>query len=314
MLQDEHGGLAHLAGERPPPVDGCRAAGDEPIGGALEHGVEQRDPIGEVAVHRTARQPGLGGNVAHGHPPQAELSEAPLGRVEDALPRRRGLEFGRDHRGPPVRYNRTTSIILFSRHQQGHRGDGMGRFDGRTAVVTGAASGIGEASAARLLSEGAIVVGVDVTPPGSPPADGGRWIPVAADVRDEDAVAAAVGTAVEAGGRLDGVVHAAGVAGGGPVHLLEAAEWHRVLDVNLTGTYHVVRHAVLRMLDQEPVDGERGSIVTLASIEGLEGTAGGSSYNASKGGVVLLTKNVAIDYGPSGIGSTRSARASSTPR
>ena len=55
------------------------------------------------------------------------------------------------------------------------------------------------------------------------------------------------------------------------------------------------------MLDQEPVDGQRGSIVTLASIEGLEGTAGGSAYNAAKGGVVLLTKNVAIDYGAKGI-------------
>jgi NAD(P)-dependent dehydrogenase (short-subunit alcohol dehydrogenase family) len=55
------------------------------------------------------------------------------------------------------------------------------------------------------------------------------------------------------------------------------------------------------MLEQEPVDGQRGSIVTVASVEGLEGTAGGSSYNASKGGVVLLTRNVAIDYGPKGI-------------
>jgi len=55
------------------------------------------------------------------------------------------------------------------------------------------------------------------------------------------------------------------------------------------------------MLTQDPVDGERGSIVTVASVEGLEGTAGGSVYNASKGGVVLLTKNMALDYGPSGI-------------
>ncbi|HEY2428776.1 MAG TPA: SDR family oxidoreductase, partial [Acidimicrobiales bacterium] len=107
--------------------------------------------------------------------------------------------------------------------------------------------------------------------------------------------------ALEAGGRLDGVVHAAGVAGGGPIHLVDGAEWHRVIDVNLTGTYHVVRQAVLRMRGQDTVGGQRGAIVTLASIEGLEGTAGGSSYNASKGGVVLLTKNVAIDYGPSGI-------------
>src|SRR5205807_5921391 len=96
-------------------------------------------------------------------------------------------------------------------------------------------------------------------------------------------------------------VHAAGGAGGGPVHMLDEASWRQVIDVNLTGTFFVVKHAVRRMLSQEPVDAERGSIVTLASIEGLEGTPGGSAYNAAKGGVVLLTKNVAIDYGPSGI-------------
>ncbi|HVT66526.1 MAG TPA: SDR family oxidoreductase, partial [Trebonia sp.] len=59
--------------------------------------------------------------------------------------------------------------------------------------------------------------------------------------------------------------------------------------------------ALARMIEQPRVDGERGSIVTVARIEGLEGTAGGSSYNAAKGGVVLLTKNIALDYGPSGI-------------
>jgi NAD(P)-dependent dehydrogenase (short-subunit alcohol dehydrogenase family) len=101
--------------------------------------------------------------------------------------------------------------------------------------------------------------------------------------------------------RLDGVVHAAGVAGGGPVHLLDRAEWERVIAINLTGTFLVAKAALTRMIDQPRVDGERGSIVTLASIEGLEGTAGGSAYNAAKGGVVLLTKNIALDYGPSGI-------------
>jgi NAD(P)-dependent dehydrogenase (short-subunit alcohol dehydrogenase family) len=63
----------------------------------------------------------------------------------------------------------------------------------------------------------------------------------------------------------------------------------------------VAKAALARMIDQPRVDGERGSIVTLASVEGLEGTAGGSAYNAAKGGVVLLTKNIALDYGPSGI-------------
>jgi len=178
----------------------------------------------------------------------------------------------------------------------------MGRFDNRTIVVTGAASGIGWATAARLLSEGAVVVGADLREPSSEePAPGGRWVPAVADVTDERAVADVIASAVDVGGRLDGIVNAAGVAGGGPVHLVDAAEWARVIAVNLTGTFNVARHAVARMLAQPPVDGERGSLVTIASVEGLEGTAGGSSYNASKGGVVLLTKNLAIDYGPSGI-------------
>jgi NAD(P)-dependent dehydrogenase (short-subunit alcohol dehydrogenase family) len=178
----------------------------------------------------------------------------------------------------------------------------MSRFDGKTVVVTGAASGIGAACAARLLAEGATVVGADlVSPPPEPPAPGGRWEPVVADVRDEAAVASAMDRAVELGGRLDGVFNAAGVAGGGPVHLVPAEEWARVIDVNLTGTFHVAKHAVARMLKQDPVDDQRGSVVTVASVEGLEGTAGGSAYNASKGGVVILTKNMAIDYGPMGI-------------
>jgi NAD(P)-dependent dehydrogenase (short-subunit alcohol dehydrogenase family) len=74
-----------------------------------------------------------------------------------------------------------------------------------------------------------------------------------------------------------------------------------VLAINLTGTFLVAKAALARMVEQPRVDGERGSLVTLSSIEGLEGTAGGSVYNAAKGGVVLLTKNIAIDYGPMGI-------------
>ncbi|MEE9243326.1 MAG: SDR family oxidoreductase, partial [Mycobacterium sp.] len=75
----------------------------------------------------------------------------------------------------------------------------------------------------------------------------------------------------------------------------------RPAHVNLKGTFVVMRAALSQMVTQDRIGDERGSIVTLASIEGLEGTAGGSAYNASKGGVVLLTKNAAIDYGPSGI-------------
>ena len=165
----------------------------------------------------------------------------------------------------------------------------------RTFVVTGVASGIGLAAARRLLAEGGTVVGADL----SAPADlGPGFTFVTADVSDETAVAALFAAVPD---RLDGVVHAAGVAGGGPVHLLDLAEWDRVIDINLTGTFLVAKAALARMIEQPRVDGERGSIVTLASIEGLEGTAGGSAYNASKGGVVLLTKNIALDYGPSGI-------------
>jgi len=175
----------------------------------------------------------------------------------------------------------------------------MSKLDGKVVIVTGAASGIGLATARRLLADGATVVGADI---GADPGDlGTAWSFVPTDVTDEGAVAALVASAVAVGGRLDGVVNAAGIAGGGLAHQVEADEWHRVIAVNLTGTFFVAKHGITQLLTQERVDGERGSIVTLASIEGLEGTAGGSAYNASKGGVVLLTKNLAIDYGPSGI-------------
>jgi NAD(P)-dependent dehydrogenase (short-subunit alcohol dehydrogenase family) len=168
----------------------------------------------------------------------------------------------------------------------------MGRLDGKVALVTGAASGIGRATATRFRAEGATVIGADV--------DAADDV-VALDVRDERAIEAVVGAVVADHGRLDAVVTAAGVAGAGPAHLLDADEWDRVLDVNLKGTWLTAKHAVAAMLAQEPAGGERGSVVTIASVEGLEGTAGGSAYNASKGGVVLLTRNLAIDYGGRGI-------------
>ena len=166
----------------------------------------------------------------------------------------------------------------------------MGRMDGKVAVVTGAASGIGAATSDRFRAEGATVVGWDL-----------EGSDTAVDVRDEAAIEAAFGAVVAAHGRLDAVVHAAGVAGGGPVHLVPEEEWSRVIDINLTGTFLVGKHAVTVMLGQDAVDGERGAIVNLASVEGLAGTEGGSSYNAAKGGVVILTKNMAIDYGRAGI-------------
>ena len=162
----------------------------------------------------------------------------------------------------------------------------MGCLEGAVAVVTGAGSGIGAACSERLSAEGAAVITVDVA------GDVDHHL----DVRDELAVEAAFASTVRDRGRLDVVVNAAGVAGGGPVHLLDVDEWDRVVDVNLKGTFIVDKHSAIHMLARGS-----GSIINISSIEGLEGTEGGSAYNASKGGVVLLTKSMAIDYGRRGI-------------
>jgi meso-butanediol dehydrogenase / (S,S)-butanediol dehydrogenase / diacetyl reductase len=165
-----------------------------------------------------------------------------------------------------------------------------GRLDGRIALVTGAASGLGAAPAARFGAEGAVVVGLDLVP--SAAAEESH----VADVTDEDAVAAVVRAVVGSYGRLDVVANFAGTVGGGPVHWVDRADWDRVIAVNLTGTFLLNKHALFPMLEQRS-----GSIINIASIEGIEGTEGGSVYNASKGAVVLLTKNMAIDYGRAGI-------------
>ncbi len=113
---------------------------------------------------------------------------------------------------------------------------------------------------------------------------------------DWAALEGAVQSLVKEHGRLDTVVTAAGVAGGGPVHALSVEDWDHVQNVNLKGTFLSVRAALPPMMEQRS-----GSIITVASVEGLEGSEGGSTYNASKGGVVLLTKNLAMDYGRLGI-------------
>ncbi len=175
----------------------------------------------------------------------------------------------------------------------------MGRLSGKVTYVTGAASGIGLACARRFAAEGAVVVGADLR-------TGDEWAEVAAaapaadfhrlDVRDEAAQLAVAADIVAKHGRIDVVVTAAGVAGGGFVHAMSYESWRLVQDVNLDGTFLTAKAVLPAMIEQRS-----GSIITVASVEGLEGCEGGSTYNASKGAVVLLTKNLACDYGRAGI-------------
>lgn len=164
----------------------------------------------------------------------------------------------------------------------------MTRLTGRVAYVTGAASGIGRACAERFAQEGATVVGSDLREP-----EGwklGEFHVV--DVRDAERQLAVGADIAARHGRIDILVTAAGVAAGGPVHMIPVDEWDRVQDINLRGTFLSCKAVLPAMIAQRS-----GSIITIASVEGIEGCEGGSTYNASKGGVILLTKNIANDYG-----------------
>ena len=168
----------------------------------------------------------------------------------------------------------------------------MSRLQDRVALITGAASGIGAACAKRFAEEGARIAGFDLNKPAGF-VTGEFW---EGDVRNEARLETVVSEVVERLGRIDILVNAAGVAGGGAVGDLEEDEWDRVIDINLKGTFLASKHVVRRMVEQGS-----GSIVNLASIEGIEAFEMQAAYNASKGGVVLLTKNMAIDYAHLGI-------------
>ncbi len=176
-----------------------------------------------------------------------------------------------------------------------------GRLGGKVALITGSSSGIGSACAARFADEGASIVGFDVQP-----GTDDRWrhaertAPGSAfhsgDVRDRESLEAAVQDTLDRFGRIDVLLNAAGVAGGGPVHLVDPEDWDRTIDINLKGTFLACRAALPAM-----IEARSGSIINIASVEGIEGFEGGSSYNASKGGVMILTRNMAIDYARVGV-------------
>jgi NAD(P)-dependent dehydrogenase (short-subunit alcohol dehydrogenase family) len=157
----------------------------------------------------------------------------------------------------------------------------MSRFDGKVALVTGAASGIGAATAALFADEGATVVGADLV------GDGAGVLRT--DVTDPSSVALAVAAAVERHRRLDVVVNCAGIVGFSHIEDLAFDDWQRHLAVNLTGPFLVSQAAVPHLV------ASRGCIVNVASIAGVKGQAYTAAYCASKGGVVLLTKSMALE-------------------
>ena len=167
------------------------------------------------------------------------------------------------------------------------------RLSGRVALVTGAASGIGAACARRFSDEGAVVAGFDLQ---EPLEDAPFASFTVGDVRDEAEVRALVRRVADDHGGVDVVLNAAGVVSTGPAHDLSLDEWQRAIGVNLTGTFLVAKHALGVMMGQRS-----GSVVNVASIEGLEGIDVAPAYNASKGGVIALTRQLAVDYGRMGI-------------
>jgi NAD(P)-dependent dehydrogenase (short-subunit alcohol dehydrogenase family) len=162
----------------------------------------------------------------------------------------------------------------------------MARFDGRVALVSGAASGIGAAVVERLDAEGATVVGCDVRA-----ADG----VAACDVRDEGSYIRAVEAVLDGHGRLDVLANVAGVGIARTIADLQPDEWREVIDVNLTGTFLLSRAALPALLDS------RGVIVNMASVAGLRATPYNAAYCASKGGVIMLTKSMAIELAKAGV-------------
>jgi meso-butanediol dehydrogenase / (S,S)-butanediol dehydrogenase / diacetyl reductase len=161
------------------------------------------------------------------------------------------------------------------------------RLAGKVALVTGGGTGIGAATARRFASEGAslVITGRRRDPLEAVAAEAGA-VPVRGDVADPDHVADAVGTAVDRHGGLDIVVNNAGIGG---------SDWQQVLDVNLTGARLVCEAALPHLATRG------GAIVNVASVSAIVAHVGGAPYTVSKAGLVMLTKTLALDYGPHGV-------------
>lgn len=173
------------------------------------------------------------------------------------------------------------------------------RFKGRTAIVTGAASGLGKAAAARIVAEGGKVVLWDLNAEALETArvDTGATAVFAVDVSDQAAVAAAARGSKDALGKIDILINSAGITGATvPVWEFPVDSWLKVMDINLNGLFYCCREVIPFMLDNG-----YGRIVNVASVAGKEGNPNASAYSASKAAVIGLTKSLGKELAQKGV-------------
>lgn len=174
----------------------------------------------------------------------------------------------------------------------------MGELEGKVAIITGAGSGMGRASASVFVREGAQVMAVDVSGDEQETAEelGSSVLPRHCDVTDEAEVAATFDAALSEFGRVDAVLNVAGIAAGVPFLDFTDADYERILGVNLKGVLFGTKYGIKALLSSGG-----GAVVNWSSIGGLNASVGTSLYGISKAGVISLTKSAAIEYGPQGI-------------
>ena len=176
----------------------------------------------------------------------------------------------------------------------------MGRLDGKIAVITGGASGLGAGTAQRFVEEGATVMITDIQHELATKTGSRLGIDyLHHDVRQEAEWEAVLSEVISRHGRLDILVNNAGVFAVAPVDEMSIEVWQRVMDINVNGVFLGCKHGV-RSMKANP-NGPSGSIINLSSVSGLRSQPGGVAYNASKGAVRLLTKTVALENARAGI-------------